>query len=96
MIARCLAGLWIALVCLAATAAEPSPESTSQPDATVSVPDASSAATAAKPAPEESAPAPAKSASTTEPKTGRTTSNDDFKPSEEISEDMAVAYPVDI
>jgi len=96
MIARCLAGLWIALVCLAATAAEPSPESTSQPDATVSVPDASSAATAAKPAPEESAPAPAKSASTTETKTGRTTSNDDFKPSEEISEDMAVAYPVDI
>ena len=96
MITRCLTALWIALGCLTATTAEPSPQSTSQPDATVSAPNASSAPTAAKPAPEESAPAPAKSASTTEPKTGRTTSNDDFKPSEEISEDMAVAYPVDI
>ena len=28
--------------------------------------------------------------------TGKKTSDGDFKPSEEVSEDMAVAYPVDI
>ena len=96
MIARYLAALWIALGCLAATAAETSPQSTSQPDGTVSAPDASAASTEVKPAPEVPAPTPAKSTSTTEAKTGTTAPNGDFKPSEEISEDMAVAYPVDI
>ena len=96
MITRCLATLWIALGCLSAAGAETSPQSTSQPGVTVSAPDPSTESTVANPAPEAPASPPTKSASTTEGKTGKTITNDDFKPSEEISEDMAVAYPVDI
>jgi cytoskeletal protein RodZ len=100
MLLRCLAALWIALGCLAVTAAEPVPESTPQPDSSVSAstPAAASAAASAEGKPTPAAPAsvPTTNASTNETKTGKTTTNDDFKPSEEISEDMAVAYPVDI
>jgi hypothetical protein len=70
---------------------------TTQPNATVSASESETAQTSttgvAKPTPEASTPTvtdPAPKAK------GHDTEDGDFKPSEEISEDMAVAYPVDI
>jgi len=81
------------LVCMFATAAE----TTTPPSAPVSDPppaaDPPPKTDASKPAAEASKPAPSKPV--TESK-GAKTPDGDFKPSEEISEDMAVAYPVDI
>jgi len=79
------------LVCMFASAAE----TTTPPSAPVSDPPAADPPpkTDAKPPAEASKPAPSKPA--TESK-GAKTPDGDFKPSEEISEDMAVAYPVDI
>lgn len=80
------------LVCMFASAAE----TTTPPSAPVSDPPAADPppkTDASKPAAEASKPAPSKPV--TESK-GAKTPDGDFKPSEEISEDMAVAYPVDI
>jgi hypothetical protein len=88
------------LVCMCAAAAE----TTTPPSAPVSDPtpavdpapksDASKPAPdASKPAPDASKPAPPKPVADSK---GAKNPDGDFKPSEEISEDMAVAYPVDI
>ena len=91
MTMRRISAVLALLACLGATAVETAP-----PSAPVSDPDAaanSSAAKpdAAKPAPETPVAKPAPSESK-----GAKTADGDFKPSEEISEDMSVAYPVDI
>ncbi len=92
MTMRRISALLALLVCLGAIAAETPP-----PSPPVSDPDAGSTSTTtdtAKPV-AEAAQAPAPKAAT--PKsTGEKTKDGDFKPSEQISEDMSVAYPVDI
>lgn len=100
MLVRSLAALWIALGCLVTNAAERPQESTPQPGAAVGgsapavVPTAD--ATETKPAPAVPASLPTTNTATTDAKPDKVSPNDDFKPSEQISEDMAVAYPVDI
>ncbi len=88
----CRISALLALVaCLSATAAESPPPSAPVSDQPVKT-DTAPNADAAKPAADPSKPAPKPA---TESK-GEKTVDGDFKPSEEISEDMAVAYPVDI
>ena len=93
MRARRLLVMWSLLGCLATTAAETTqlPSTAAQPDVPVSETPPSTTPPVAKPAPDVEA-APAKPAATESGKK----SDGDFKPSEDISEDMAVAYPVDI
>ena len=79
----------------AAVAADTAPMTSAPPSVPVSTPATSPDSTSAtKP------PADAAKATIAKPvpdaKTGDKTQDGDFKPSEEISEDMAVAYPVDI
>ena len=88
---------WLALGallgCLASHAAETPPDKTiaAPPDAPVSAKATPAPAPAAKPVPDaDVAPPPKPAAADSKPSDGP------FKPSEEISEDMAVAYPVDI
>ena len=81
-----------------APAADTTPQP-AQPSAPVSKPAApantsSATASAAKPTADAAKPTSAKPV--LDPKPDDKTNDRDFKPSEEISEDMAVAYPVDI
>ena len=87
------------LVCMFATAAEtttpPSAPVSEQP-AGADVPPKSDTTTKSDttpPAADAAKPAPSKPVAESK---GTKTPDGDFKPSEEISEDMAVAYPVDI
>jgi hypothetical protein len=95
MTMRRISTLLALLVCAAAIAAETAPPSipVSDPDQPPVTDTAAAKADPAKPATDASKAPPPKAA--TESK-GEKTKDGDFKPSEEISEDMAVAYPVDI
>ena len=88
----CRISALLALVaCLSATAADSPPPSAPVGDQSPKT-DTAPGTDAAKPAADSSkaAPKPAPEGK------GEKTVDGDFKPSEEISEDMAVAYPVDI
>lgn len=80
------------LVYVSANAAEPAP-----PSAPVSDPppaaDSAPKPDTSKPVADPAKPAPSKPVADSK---GAKTQDGDFKPSEEISEDMSVAYPVDI
>jgi len=90
--------LLLLLVAARVDAADVPAAKPSQPDTTVSTQDASTdgarSTGAAKNDPDAAKPTPSKTPPI-DAKSGET-KNGDFKPSEEISEDMAVAYPVDI
>ena len=108
---RYLPALWFLLGCLTATAAEPVQTTPPPPDKTVvTAPSPGTTPKSVEPTPGADKPG-ARSATSTEKSTAPgkdgaadkavaadkpAEANGDFKPSEEISEDMAVAYPVDI
>lgn len=87
--------LALMVVSNAAVGADTTPQP-AQPDAPVSKPadPTTPPVTAAKPTVDATKPASAKPAP--DPKAADKTKDGDFKPSEQVSEDMAVAYPVDI
>jgi hypothetical protein len=90
--------LALVVVSNAAVAADATPQP-AQPGAPVSKP-ADPAGTTNPPVaaakPTADAPKPTSENPTPEPKAADKTKDRDFKPSEQVSEDMAVAYPVDI
>jgi hypothetical protein len=96
MTTRWTCALLILLASFAAAAADTNPKPPAQPSAPVSAGGSTAAATpaATKPA-ADAAKAPAAKPAP-DPKTGEKTKDGDFKPTEQVSEDMAVAYPVDI
>jgi hypothetical protein len=77
-----------------AAAADTTPQP-AQPSAPVSKPADSTSPTASATKPADAA-KPTSAKPVPDPKADDKTKDGDFKPSEEISEDMAVAYPVDI
>jgi len=91
MTLRRISALLALVACLSAAAADSPPPSAPVSDQPPKA-DTPSTTDAAKPASDAS-----KTAPTPVPESkGEKTADGDFKPSEEISEDMAVAYPVDI
>ena len=104
MYARYFTAAWFLVGCLTATAAEPAQTTPPPPDKTVSAtPSPGATPNAAEPAPGADKSGAGSAASTDKSTADKSAAADktaaadgDFKPSEQISEDMAVAYPVDI
>jgi hypothetical protein len=95
-IRRASATLILLAFCAAASADTPPATTPAQPKAPVSATDPTPAPTTAAPKPTADAAKATAPKPVPDAKAGDKSKDGDFKPSEQVSEDMAVAYPVDI